>query len=372
MIQQVFNNNELTELRGYLSKFSLRKIFFIVDKSSYKLSGAESFLNNIFKTEVTVTFSDFNPNPQIKDLKKGIEIFNKDNYELIVAIGGGSAIDMAKLISVFANQSNEIEEVLKGKELDEVKTPLLAIPTTSGTGAEATAFSVLYVDKVKFSVASDYILPDMVYLSPEFTYSAGAYLTACTGLDAFCQAVESVWSVNSTQESEEYAYKAVDIVWNNLKNAVVNNDKEAKALMQEAAFLAGKAINITKTTAPHALSYAFTSYYNIPHGHAVSLSLAYFFEFNIAITENDCIDSRGSKAVKNRINKLINILNIDAENLSKELNLFFESVGINTNILTLIESFNPEIITANINIERLNNNPRLIDNQVIVDFLKLS
>lgn len=368
MSQEILRNSQLSEFKYFISRYNPQKIFLVGDKLSYKISGAELFIKDILN--IPVNFSDFNPNPQINDLKKGISIFNNGNFDLILAIGGGSVLDMAKLISIFAHQNLEIEEVLENQSLiNNVKTPLLAIPTTSGTGAEATAFAVLYVDKVKYSVACESILPNYVYLSPEFSLSAPPYLTACTGLDAFCQAIESVWSVNSTPESETYAFEAVDLVWKNLYNAVNKNDEKAKSLMQEAAFLAGKAINITKTTAPHAISYAFTSYYKIPHGHAVSLSLPYFFEYNLEISEADCIDKKGSKKVLMRINKLLKIMNLNKDNLKSHLVSFFDSVGVNINISSLIEDFNSGIIIDNVNVERLKNNPREINEKVIADFL---
>lgn len=371
MNQEIFRNSSLIEFKDFISNYNSQKIFLVVDEYSYKLSGAEAFVENTICNNISVAFSDFNPNPQIRDLRKGIAVFKNGDYDIIVAIGGGSVLDMAKLISIFTHQDYNLEKILRDQTLiNNTKTPLLAIPTTAGTGAEATAFAVLYVDKVKYSVAAESILPNYIYLSPEFSLSAPSYLTACTGLDAFCQAIESVWSVNSTKESKEYAYEAVDLVWNNLRKAVVNNDENAKALMQEAAFLAGKAINISKTTAPHALSYAFTSYYHIPHGHAVSLSLAYFFEFNYGISNIDCIDKRGSNYVKARIYKLLEIMEIDSQNIQETLVSFFNSLGVNTNISTLIPNFNSDLIIRNVNIERLKNNPREITPQVITDFFR--
>ncbi len=368
MNQEIFRHNSIKELKDIIERYNSKKIFLVVGKASYRISGAEAFIKSNFDN-ISEVFSDFNPNPQINDLKKGISIFKNGNFDLILAIGGGSVLDMAKLISIFAHQDHSIEDILKNQSLiNDNKTLLLAIPTTSGTGAEATAFAVLYVGKVKYSVASNSILPNYVYLSSQFSLTAPAYLTACTGLDAFCQAIESVWSVNSTAESQEYAFEAVDLIWQNLKNAVIDNNEESKTNMLEAAFLAGKAINISKTTAPHAISYAFTSYYNIPHGHAVSLSLAYFFEFNYRITNEDCNDNRGSQIVKARINKLLQIMNIEAKNINAELVSFFDSLGVNTNIKTLIENFDSEIIIKNVNIERLKNNPRKINEQIIADF----
>jgi len=367
IIEQPHNN-----LRKYFTDLNIRKVFVVRGKKSFNTTGADKFINNLLERVEYNSFYDFNTNPQFSDLKKGIELFNSNKYDLIIAIGGGSVLDMAKLISVFAYQSKDIEDIVKGKsKIKNTKTPLIAIPTTAGTGAEATHFAVLYIDKTKYSVAHKLILPDAVYLSPEFTYSAGAYLTACTGLDAFCQAVESAWSVNANNESQDYSFKAIDIIWNNLAKAVNENDKKAKDKLLQAAYLAGKAINITKTTAPHAISYAFTSYYGIPHGHAVALSLPFFFKYNYNVSDTDCTDKRGAGEVKKRIDKILNILNTDIDTVEKTLIQFFDNLGVNTTIGELIENFDKNLIINNVNAERLGNNPRKVTAQTIADLLKV-
>lgn len=370
MTQKIYRQEQLADLKQFTGNYNSEKIFLIRDENSYKNSGAKEFIENKLNISIPETFSDFKLNPQLGDLKKGISLFKAGDYDLIIAIGGGSVLDMAKLISVMAHQDKSIEDIVQGKaSLINLKTPLLSIPTTAGTGAEATSFAVLYINKVKYSVGSKSILPDYVYLSSEFTSSANSYLTACTGLDAFCQAIEAVWSVNSNPESEKYALEAVSLIWNNLQTAVLENDIKAKSIMQEAAFLAGKAINITKTTAPHAVSYAFTSYYNIPHGHAVALSLPFFFEYNYNVTDDDCNDKRGSESVKSRINKILKILDLDIKNIKPELITFFDSIHININISTLISDFDSEIIINNVNLERLKNNPRQLSKNTVADFL---
>ena len=369
-MQNIFKENRFDELKKYIDTFDKQKIFFVVDAGSFELSGAKEFIEKRLQLSTDAIFSDFNPNPEIEDLKKGIQLFKANDYELIVAIGGGSALDMAKLISIMAHQDESLEQITKGKaSIKNKKTELLAIPTTAGTGAEATAFSVLYIGKVKYSVANPSILPNAVYLSSEFSMSAPAYLTASTGLDAFSQAIESLWSVGANEESEAYSLEAIDLVWKNLKKAVLDNDTEAKSKMQEAAFLAGKAINITKTTAPHALSYAFTSYYNIPHGHAVCISLPFFFEYNYNVTDKDCTDKRGSQDVKQRIDKIFKLLNTDIEHITEVLTNFFNEIKVNIDIPNLITDFNPDLIIRNVNLERLSNNPRRLEEQDMMSFL---
>jgi len=370
MKQILYRQGQYSDLKKFTETYSSENIFLVRGKSSYLNSGAKKFIENDLNLNDPVSFFNFENNPRIEDLKIGISLFKEGDYKLIIAIGGGSVLDMAKLISVMAHQDERIEDIVKkNTPLNKMKTPLLSVPATAGTGAEATSFAVLYIDKVKYSFADELVLPDYVYLTSEFSLSANPYLTACTGLDAFCQAVESIWSINSNEVSEKFAFEAVRIIWENLFSSVINDDKNAKIKMQEAAFLAGKAINITKTTASHAVSYAFSTYYDIPHGHAVALSLPFFFEFNSKVTDANCNDKRGSDAVKERLKKIMEILEMNSGNVKEGLTTFFKTLNINIDILSLIPDFNSEIIFKNINLERLKNNPAKVTENTISNFL---
>ena len=371
MVQKVFRKDQLDELTGMLRGIGAGKIFVVRGGMSYVNSGAESFVQQLLDNSGADSFHHFDPNPQLLDLARGVTLFQKGNYELILAIGGGSVLDMAKLISVFAHQSEDITDIVKGASpVKEIKTPLLAVPTTAGSGAEATKFAVLYIDKKKNSVEHPLILPDYVYHSSVLTLSAGPYLTACTGLDAFCQAIESTWSVNANTESEGYSLRAVDLIWNNLQQAVLNKNALAREMMVEASFLAGRSINITRTTAPHALSYPFTSYYGIPHGHAVALSLPFFMNFNYHVTNETCTDTRGANNVKERIEKVLRILKTDIAHAPGLLSGFFSSIGVNIDLHALVDKFDPHIIVDHVNTERLTNNPRVVSKNDIMTFLQ--
>jgi alcohol dehydrogenase class IV len=369
--QKVLETKQFDALKKIVVKVDASKVFLLRGGKSFQKSGAEEFIRKLLPDQRFTSFFEFEPNPQLEDLKKGVALFNSGNFELIIAIGGGSVLDMAKLISVFAHQETDFEEIIQGKaKLTANKTPVLTIPTTAGSGAEATRFAVVYIGKQKYSVYHELMLPDTVYLDPAFLTTASPYLTACAGLDAFCQAIESVWSVNANDESQNYALEAISLIWRNLKKAVLENDAAAKGHMQQASYLAGKAINITKTTAPHALSYAFTSYYGIPHGHAVALSLPFFMEYNYQLNENNCTDPRGVDAVKGRIDKMLDLLGLHISEVKSALAHFFEILGVNTRIWTLIKNFDPNIIIDNVNVERLSNNPRQVSKTDIAGFLK--
>ncbi|MEO8666060.1 MAG: phosphonoacetaldehyde reductase, partial [Ignavibacteria bacterium] len=269
---------ELGRLGEILKLKDSDKIFLVTGKKSYESSGAEKIINEQLKNYEFKRFSDFEENPKLEDIKTGIELF-KNGYDMIIAVGGGSVIDVAKLINVLSSQKNSPEEIIADNSKIKNKGKYFAaIPTTAGAGSEATHFAVVYKNKEKFSVAHEYIYPDTVIIDPQLTYNLPKAVTAISGIDALSQAVESYWNVYSTDKSKHYATQSIKLIIENLEKAVNKPDEDSRFNMSLAANLAGKAINITKTTAPHALSYSMTSYFGVPHGQAVSITLGEFLE----------------------------------------------------------------------------------------------
>ncbi len=353
--------NSIDFLEKILSKNEPQNIFLVSAKNSFISSGAKKVIFNKLQHINTYHFFDFSPNIKLEELEKAIQIFQKGNYDLIIAVGGGSVIDMAKLINIFSCQREPIEKYLNSNAKISIKPlPLIAIPTTSGSGSEATHFAVLYKDKTKFSVAHQYILPDIAIVDPQFTMNLPSNITAETGADALCQAIESYWSIYSTDESLKYAKEAIQLIRKSLYQAVTNPNKEARENMALASHLAGKAINITKTTAPHAISYPFTSYYGINHGHAVALTLGAILVYNYDVTENDIQDTRGTVFVKNRISDICDMFECKTvHECQHAINNLLNNIGIELS-LNKLNVNNIEIIVNNVNTERLINNPRII------------
>lgn len=350
-------------LSAIFSRLHTKKVFLITGKKSF-----ENIKNSIFQNLENIEFyrfSDFSANVKIEDLKNALHIFRQDSYDLILAVGGGSVMDMAKLIKAFADKSlHEIQNYLLNPKNLEIKTiPLIAIPTTSGTGSEATSFAVLYQNKIKYSIEHPQLLPNFAIVDPELTSDLPPQITAETGADAFCQAIESYWSVNSTSESSAYAKEAIKLIFNNLEKAVNSPDENSRYNMAKAANLAGKAINISKTTAPHALSYAFTSYYNINHGQACALTLAQFLDFNFYVDEASVQDPRGCGHVQKTILEICDLLNCqDVKQAKKVIENFFKKISLDFS-LSKITNFDINLIVENINFERLKNNPRKVSKE---------
>ncbi|MCG8566635.1 MAG: phosphonoacetaldehyde reductase, partial [Desulfobacterales bacterium] len=269
------------ELSRILERGGYGRIFLVTGKASYTQSGAERVVNHCLGDREWIRFSDFSVNPSLEDAMAGIALFRAFQPDLVVAVGGGSVMDMAKLIKTLApHRDEDFESLIKTSAVTEAVSPMVALPTTSGTGSESTHFAVAYVKKRKFSLAHESLLPEFAVLDPDLTRSASPAQRAASGMDALCQAVESHWNRSATQESRAYAERAISAILPALETAVNHPDDASLASMLMGANMAGRAINITKTTAPHALSYTLTTHHGLPHGHAVALVLGRFFSIN--------------------------------------------------------------------------------------------
>jgi len=348
--QEYFSSGSIRNLRNILNQEDVENVFLVTGKESYETCGAQKAINKL--VPIFTRFYDFSPNPQLNDIKKGYEIFRKREHDIIIGIGGGSAIDVAKAIKIF-----HYDETRK-------TIPLVAIPTTAGSGSEATYFIVYYDEKEKQSKGNSKItLPDYVICDPQFTMSLPKKIAASTGMDALSQAIESYWSINSTDKSKQFAQQAIRLLISNLELAVNFPTIDSKEKVMKAANLAGKAINITKTTACHSIAYPITSYFNIPHGHAVGLTLGEMLVYNSEINKKDCLDKRGIDYVKKTINGLVNIFGSNSSSETKEkIKRLMNKIGLQTKLseLNINEEDISLIIERGFNPDRFKNNPRLL------------
>lgn len=365
MNQILIRNNKSASLLKIIDEKSYKRIFLVTGGNSYKVSGAEEFIKEINSRLETTRFFEFSNNPKYEDVLNGVNLFSSSSYDIIIAIGGGSVIDMAKLINVFSNIDEKHHlNVINGSSNDlTVSTPLIAVPTTSGSGSEATHFAVMYHNDNKCSIAGKQIMPDVAFLNDEFISTQNAYLKSCTGLDALAQAIESYWSVQSTFESRKYAEESIRLLLDNLEYSVNNNNQESNKNLSYASYLAGKAINISKTTFCHAVSYSITNHYGIPHGHAVFMTLPETLRYNYNINKDNCNDKRGHVFVKKNMEELLNLLGSnDIIDTVSNLRNLVKRIGVNISFKdNNISNTDLDFIFNNINKQRLLNNPRMID-----------
>jgi len=377
MQTEFIGKNSLNNIKKIISDLDAKKILLVTGKDSYKKSGSEKKLFESLGDTVIERFFDFEANPNIKDVQVGIGIISSFKPDLIIAIGGGSVIDIAKLINIFAAhviKEKEIYEfVNKSESVNKPGLPLVAIPTTSGTGSEATHFAVVYIGNKKYSFAHKYVLPDFSIIDPSLSYSNPAYIKACSGFDALSQAIESFWAVGSTEESRGYSREAIRIILSSIEMAVVESDEKSMDRMSLAANLAGKAINISKTTAAHAVSYPITKFLDIPHGHAVALTLGSFFVINSNYSESQLNDVRGIDYFDNISKELLNLFDCSGpKQASEKWSQIMTNVGLETNLRSIFRKKNIDydLINKEINLERLNNNPVKVNSSQIEDLFK--
>jgi alcohol dehydrogenase class IV len=315
----------------------------------------------------SVLFSGFTPNPKYEEIAKGVDIFNAENCDGIVAVGGGSAIDVAKCIKLYCKMSKDT--LYLKQEYTDTGVPFIAMPTTAGTGSESTPFSVIYYGGEKQSVKHMSILPDVAILDSDVLESLPVYQKKCTVLDALCQAIESWWSVYSTEESKTYAKIAVEKIVNNIYEYVEDNTEKARDEIMSASNYAGRAICITSTTAPHAMCYKLTTTYEIPHGHAVALGLPRVWKYMLSHPER-CTDTRGVEYLFGIFSDIAKSLGCETPEAAAD---GFEAM------LTRLELNYPEESEAekraqyfadSVNVERLGNNPVALDNEALYHLYK--
>lgn len=359
MPQKIINGKDSAkQIKNILNTLQTEKYLLVCDSSFPYLS----IKNHI--TDITipyVMFNEFTPNPLYEDVCKGVDLFNSEGCDTIVAVGGGSAIDVAKCIKLFCRTDSNGNYL--NQEYRDSGVPLIAVPTTAGTGSESTRYSVIYYDGEKQSVTHNSIIPDYAVLDSNVLKTLPIYQKKCTLLDALCQGIESWWSVNSNEESKAYSKMAVETIIKYMDLYLYGNDEIAAEQIMLAANHTGRAINITQTTAPHAMSYKLTSMYGLPHGHAVALCLPHVWRYMINNLDK-CIDPRGENYLKYVFKEISDSLR--AKNPGNAINLFED-------ILKALEIDGPKtdnfedirILTGSVNMTRLKNNPVYLSEEAI-------
>jgi alcohol dehydrogenase len=279
-----FGHGAVATLPELVRRRGAQRILLVCGRRSFEASGAASVLPELNDIARTDRWSDFSPNTDVADVARGLDVLRDARPDLVLGVGGGSTLDMAKLLCAFSDlpPENDVRSrVQSGTRVESRRPGLVLVPTTSGSGSEATHFAVAYVGDEKYSVAGPGMLPDAVVLDPHLSLSGSNYQRATSGVDAVCQAIESLWATNATSESRDFARRALDLLLPALPPFTRDDpDDECSSAMALGSYLAGAAINISKTTAAHALSYGLTKRHGISHGHAVALTLRQFLRMH--------------------------------------------------------------------------------------------
>ena len=364
--------NSVEDIKKFINDKSLKKIFVLCGKKSFATSGAEDlFKKTIINREIKLFYKKSEP-PILEELIEiinNIKIFKPD---LILAVGGGAVIDYAKIANV-VDVREDLADLIENYSYPFKKkyTKLAVIPTTAGSGAEVTSNAVIYVDGIKHSFESELLIPDNFFLIPEFLISAPNKIKASAGFDAIAQALESLVSRKSNDQSVEYASKSLKVSVNSFIPFINDPNMMRATEMSIAANLAGKAISISKTTAPHAASYPFTSLFDISHGHAVSLFFEKFFKFNY-----DNLDkSETSFDLKKRFDLIFDLFDVhNIDDFNSKISLIKKQANLEDDLTKLNVDINrsSKNIIKGINLLRLGNNPVKIDGKDIYNIISKS
>jgi alcohol dehydrogenase len=321
-----------------------------------------------------IQVSGFYNYPTLDDVQRVAQQINEQKVDLVIGIGGGMPMDIAKAASMLATQPEGAEIYLTGKAVPQPRRiRLILIPTTAGTGAEVTHFSVVYMDKIKYSLAYPSMGADYALIIPELTYTLPKSVTATSGCDAIAQAIEAFWSVNATPESRQYSMQALSHLLPHIVEAVHRPTEENRRAMLLGACYAGMAINIAKTTWAHAASYWLTAHKPISHGHTVMLTLPYLFpmvaeadEQTLQKTEHLTVD-----LLREQMAALYHILGVQNGLEARDrLHNLMDACGLERHLgrLDVKPSDLEEIVDA-VNPERMKNMPITISRESALDIL---
>lgn len=353
--------NDCRSLDLYFLKNNVKKIF-LVKTSSFRFFSISTYFYGLkvrLGIEV-VFFSDFQPNPVYDSVVKAVNLFRRSACDCIVAVGGGSAIDIAKCVKLYNGM--DCSQNLLEQHPVENNIPFLAVPTTAGTGSEATRYIVIYYNGEKQSITHDACTPSAVLFDHSVLNFLPEYQRKVTMLDAFCHGIESFWSVYSTDKSQKYSKKAIQMILANMESYLANEPEGNKNMLM-AANLAGKAINITQTTAGHAMSYKLTSLYGIAHGHAVALCVRSLWRYMIENTEK-CLDVRGKNYLDDMFLSMAKIMECNESlGAAEKFCGILSELHLKKPVVRNISDF--DVLKKSVNSVRLKNNPVLLDEEAI-------
>ena len=368
-------NSSRFHLGSEFKRHEGKPVLLVRGARSYRSSGAETLVQSVISNQELVEWAEFSPNPSIEELRVGLSIARKLKPSLVLGIGGGSSMDLAKMISALWERADgdEARVALEGDTLDSRGSRLVLIPTTSGSGGEATHFAVLYVDGKKYSLAGRALLPDLAIVDWRLTQSATAAQKANSGIDALCQAIESKWAQRASNQSRRLAQQAIGMIAPSLEEFVLQNSASSARRMSKGSNLAGQAINISQTTASHALAYKLTSHFSVPHGNAVGLTIGALMDF--LQDESSRLEVHQRKRLHRRIRAIRARLRFDSSEtatmgfrkLLKNLGLpeTLEAVGVE-------EQSDIELLADSVNPQRLGNNPIPLSRSDIIQILEMS
>ncbi|MBC8630798.1 L-threonine dehydrogenase [Paeniclostridium hominis] len=255
-----------------------------------------------------VVYAGSQPNPTVTNVMDGVDILKENDCDFVISYGGGSPHDCAKGIALVATNGGNIKDYEGINKSSKPQLPLISINTTAGTASEMTVFSIITDEErhVKMAIVDKNVTPILAVNDPELMVSMPKSLTAATGMDALTHAVEAYVSKAATPITDACAQKAIELISNNLRDAVKDgNNIEARDMMAYAEYLAGMAFNSASLGYVHAIAHQLGGFYNLPHGVCNAILLPEVQVFN-------------SQVSKNKLRDIAKFMGVDTSNMNEE------------------------------------------------------
>ena len=305
-------------LPAFMTSKGINNTILITDKGIRSLGLTDGLLDGLKKANIKcVVFDDTVPNPTIDNIEAALKIYKENDCQAIIAFGGGSSIDCSKGVGARLARPKKPVQKMKGVlKILKSTPPIFAIPTTSGTGSEATLAAVISDSSTheKYPINDPNLIPRYAVLDPKITLKLPPHITSTTGMDALTHAVEAYIGSSNTKETKEMAIKATQIIFKYLKRAYDNGaDLEAREQMQLAAYYAGIAFTRAYVGYVHSVAHSLGGMYGVPHGLANAVILPYF------------LDEYGKSAWK-KLAQLAEAVNISGNSDEEKAKAFIQAV----------------------------------------------
>lgn len=351
------------QLQSYAQSLGMQRPLIVTD-SGVVVSGTLDIITEQLR-ELKVTYAVFDqvtPEPEVEIVEHCTHAFTQGNHDSVIAVGGGSAMDIAKCVAVYARYEGPLDGLFGENKVAHRDMPLIAMPTTAGTGSEVTNIAILSdkAQQMKKGIVSDCLLPDVAIVAPELTLSCPRSVTAASGVDALVHAVEAYLSNFATPITDALAVKAMNLIVHALPKAFANpNHRQAREDMATGSLLAGLAFGNAGVGAVHALAYPLGGRYHLAHGVTNALLLPFVMEWNklacverfrgIAVAFDEPVAGLSDDAIADTVIKRMHKLCADVE------------IPAGLRAFDIAESAIPELAAEAINVERLlRNNPRVL------------
>jgi len=369
----LFGDGSLKLLPDEIKLLLGEKIFLVMDDGFSRTTMAEKIVTILKERGLpSILFNKVTPEPEPAWADEGAELARKEKCNLVVGVGGGSSMDVAKAVAILVTNKGKAADYVGLEKVTRPGLPTIMIPTTAGTGSEVTFTAVFTMRKTrsKGGINSRFLYPDLALLDPELTLTLPPDITAATGMDAFIHALEGFTSVQANPLSDTLAREAMATIGNTVRLAVANgNNRSARRNMLMGSLLAGMTLASAGVGACHALAYPLGAFFNIPHGLANAILLPYVMKYNII-------------GALERYAKVAEILGADTSGLTlreaadvaiDEVSILLEDVGMLKTLgeLDIPESSIEEMAEAAMRVERpIANNPRMMTKESAINIYR--